>query len=86
MNREVPAESDFNVRDIAEVQHPQKGLLIRMGRIRPRFDLEAIAKEPTVRGQFVRNVLAAVMDDEKRQRVLLTGLRALEGKRDLEVF
>jgi len=26
------------------------------------------------------------MDDEKRQRVLMTGLRALEGKRDLEVF
>ena len=57
-----------------------------MGRIRPRFDVESIAKETTVRGQFVRNVMAAVMDDEKRQRVLMTGLRALEGKRDLEVF
>ena len=57
-----------------------------MGRIRPRFDVKAIAKETTVRGQFVRNVLATAMDDEKRQRVLMTGLRALEGKRELEVF
>src|SRR2546427_22658 len=83
---EVPAELDFNIRDLGEIQHSLEGLLIRMGRIRPRFDVEAIAKETTVRGQFVRNVLAAGMDDEKRQRVLMTGLRALEGKRDLEVF
>ena len=83
---EVPAELDFNIRDLAEIQHSLEGLLIRIGGIRPRFDVEAIAKETTVRGQFVRNVLAAVMDDEKRQRVLMTGLRALEGKRDLEVF
>ena len=83
---EVPAELDFNIRDLAEIQHSLEGLLIRMGGIRPRFDVEAIAKETTVRGQFVRNVLAAVLDDEKRQRVLMTGLRALEGKRDLEVF
>ena len=83
---EVPADLDFNLRDLAEVQHSLEGLLIRMGRIRPRFAIENIAKEPSVRGQFVRNVLAAVMDDEKRQRVLMTGLRALEGRRDLEVF
>jgi len=86
MNREVRAELDFNIRDLAEIQHSLEGRLIGMGRIRPRFDVEAIAKEPTVRGQFVRNVMAAVMDDEKRQRVLMTGLLALEGKRDLEVF
>ena len=86
MNREVTAQLDFNIRDLAEVQHSLEGLIIRMSRIRPRFDVAAIAKETTVRGQFVRNVLAAVMDDEKRQRVLMTGLRALEGKRDLEVF
>ena len=86
MNREVRAELDFNIRDLGEVQHSLEGLLIRMGSIRPRFDAAAIAKETAVKGQFVRNVLAAVMDDEKRQRVLMTGLRALDGKRDLEVF
>ncbi len=86
MSGEVPAELDFNIRDLAEIQHSLEGLLIRMGGIRPRFDVEAIAKETTVRGQFVRNLLATAMDDEKRQRVLMTGLRALEGKRELEVF
>ena len=60
------------------------GLIIR-SRIRPGYDLASIGHEPTVRGQFVRDVQAADLSDEDRMRVLTTGLRALDGRADLEV-
>ena len=41
-------------------------------------------RETTVRGQFARSV-SGIEDPDLRRRVLLTGLRALEGRRDLEV-
>jgi hypothetical protein len=61
------------------------GLVIRPGRIQVGYDLDAIAGESTVRGQFVRDALAEVGDEDERRRVVLTGLRALEGRTDLEV-
>ena len=49
------------------------------------YDIEALRRERTVRGQFVRDVLAAAdLDDEQRRRVLVTGLRALDGRDDLD--
>lgn len=54
-------------------------------RVRPAYDLEAIGAEHTVRGQFVRDVLAADLPDDERRRVVVTGLRALAGRADLEV-
>jgi DNA repair exonuclease SbcCD nuclease subunit len=48
-------------------------------------DLDQIADEPTIRGQFVRDVRAAGgMSEHQRQRVLLIGLRALAGSEVLE--
>jgi exonuclease SbcD len=48
-------------------------------------DVDALANEPTVRGQFVRDVLASgQLDDARRDRVLLMGLRALAGTTILE--
>jgi exonuclease SbcD len=48
-------------------------------------DLDQLASEPTIRGQFVRDVLSsAVPSEERRQRVLLIGLRALAGHDELE--
>jgi exonuclease SbcD len=49
------------------------------------YDLDAIAAEQTVRGQFVREVMASDLDPELRRRVVMTGLRALDGRSDLEV-
>jgi len=83
---EIPGELDFHPKDLSDLKHPLEGLLVRIGKLRPRFDFDAIAKESTVRGHFVRDVLAAQMEPAKRNRVLMTGLRALEGRRDLEVF
>ena len=82
---EVPPDLAFNPRDLSDVGHSIE-LMLRIGKLRPRFDLDTIAKEPTVRGQFVRDVLGEEMDSEKRSRVLVTGLRALDGRHDLEAF
>jgi len=61
------------------------GLQVRAGRIGIGYDLEGVAAESTVRGQFVRDALAEMEDDEMRRKVVITGLRALEGRSDLEV-
>ena len=59
---------------------------VRLGRLSYAYDLDALAREPTVRGQFVRDVQAAELADEDRRRVLVTGLRAFDRRRmDLAV-
>ena len=62
-----------------------EALMLRFGALRSTFDLGAIRAEPTVRGQFVRDVLDADLEPELSRRVLATGLRALDGRGDLEV-
>jgi DNA repair protein SbcD/Mre11 len=57
----------------------------RIGEARPIYDLDTIARESTVRGQFVRDVRASDLPEDEKRRVLVTGLRALEGRSDLEV-
>lgn len=60
-------------------------VVVRFDNVYPDYDLAAIAEEPTVRGQFVRDVQEAQLDQALKQRVIVTGLRALEGRDDLEV-
>lgn len=50
------------------------------------YDLAEIREEPTVRGQFVRDVLEAALPEEEERRILRMGLRALDGRGDLEVL
>lgn len=74
--------------EIAELQRLGQhldGLVVRAGPVRVGHDVEAIATEATVRGQFVRDAIEQITDLEERRRVVLTGLRALEGRQDLEV-
>lgn len=60
-------------------------LVARADGLRAAYNLPAITQEQTVRGQFVRDVSDAPLDDALRQKVIVTGLRALEGRDDLEV-
>lgn len=60
-------------------------LLVRAEAVRAAYDFDAIAREPTVRGRFVRDVQAADLPEDERRRILVTGLRALAGRDDLEV-
>ncbi|HLH75363.1 MAG TPA: hypothetical protein VKV28_01030, partial [Candidatus Binataceae bacterium] len=60
-------------------------LIVREGRLGVAYDIGQIKDERTVRGQFVRDVLDAPdLDEALRQRILITGLRALDGRDDLE--
>lgn len=63
---------------------PPSYATVHQGDLRQGYDLEAIAAEPTVRGQFVRDVRASELDADIQRKVLVTGLRALSGRRDLE--
>jgi DNA repair exonuclease SbcCD nuclease subunit len=57
------------------------GLLPEASEAFPLLDFDSVAAERTVRGQFVRDVLAdASLDTALRGRVLSAGLRALEGR------
>ena len=61
-------------------------LVVRRSKLSVAYDLEALREEATVRGQFIRNVVNDVsLDEATRQRIITTGLRALDGRRDLDV-
>jgi DNA repair protein SbcD/Mre11 len=58
----------------------------RFGKLHIAYPIEEIAKEAgTVRGRFVVDVLASELDDETKHRVIVTGLRALDGRSDLAI-
>ena len=76
--------------DVAQLREVASGLdappVVDSSGLRIAYDFDAIAEESTVRGQFVRDVLDAPdLDAAERQRVLVTGMRALDGRDDLEV-
>jgi DNA repair exonuclease SbcCD nuclease subunit len=81
---EVPAELPVDPRALTQLGEHLDGFVVRTHDLRPSYDLEAIHAEQTVRGQFARDTLD-IPDEERRRRVLITGLRALEGRTDLEV-
>jgi DNA repair exonuclease SbcCD nuclease subunit len=60
--------------------------VVEAGDVRYGYDLAALRGEQTVRGQFVRDVEAdPALPDGLRRAVLVTGLRAFDGRDDLAV-
>ena len=59
---------------------------VRKSGLHLAYDLEEIRQEPTVRGQFVEDVLGSDLRKDEQRRVLRMGLRALDGRDDLEVL
>lgn len=83
---EVGPHIDVRLDDLSDLAPHLDALVLRRGPIAVTYDLSALAEERTVRGQFVRDVRdAADLTDDQRRRVLFTGLRAFDGRRDLEV-
>lgn len=82
---EVGPSARVDARDLARLGEHLDGLVVRVGQLGVAHDLDAIYAEQTVRGQFVRDAADAIEDPELRSRVVLTGLRALAGRTDLEV-
>ena len=85
---EVDPDVDLRPEDIKPetVAAHLEGIAVRLGTLSIAYDIEELAAEHTVRGKFVRDVLGAKqLTEERRRRVLVTGLRALDGRNDLEV-
>ncbi len=81
---ELGADVQLDLRELETAGDGLDGLVVRAGALTYAYDLETIRTEPTVRGQFVRDA-DAIDDDDLRRRVVLTGLRALAGRDDLDV-
>lgn len=77
--------ADLSLHGLGLGQSGLEAVVVRTAGVRTAYDLEAIKTEATVRGEFVRDVLDAGLDEDERQRVLTVGLRALDGRDDLEV-
>jgi DNA repair protein SbcD/Mre11 len=83
---EVDGDLGITEDDLMTARGDLDALVVREVRLRPADNLDQIAAEPTVRGEFVRMVRAARdLDDADREQVLLAGLRALSGRNDLRV-
>ena len=83
---EIASTLDINEGDLRDRLDNFEAVQILFGDLRPTYDMESIRQEPTVRGQFVRDVLDSNLTEEEKRRVVVTGLRALEGRTDLEVI
>lgn len=62
------------------------GFLVRFGAIAVSYDLADLRQEISVRGQFIRDVESSHLTEDTKRRVIVTGLRALDGRKDLEVL
>jgi exonuclease SbcD len=79
-------EIDLHLDDLSRIATSVDAVVVRPGAISVAYDLAAIKDESTVRGAFVNDVVASnECPDELREKVIVTGLRALEGRPDLEV-
>jgi DNA repair protein SbcD/Mre11 len=76
---------ELHLDDLAGTAPGMLGISVCLGEVYAGYDFDAVEGEQTVRGQFVRDVIAGIVDPALRRRVLMTGLRALSGVRDLDV-
>ena len=82
---ELDPDVDLALSDLDALAPHLEALLLRFGAITAGYDLDSVEAEATVRGEFVRDVRASGFDPDLERRVLITGLRALAGRNDLEV-
>lgn len=82
---EVSADIDLRVGDLEDLGGHLDTLVFETDDLRRRVEIEGIAEEATVRGEFVRLVQAAGLEEREERQVIVTGLRALQGRDDLEV-
>lgn len=86
LHGEVDPAVNVDVADLDGVAPHLEAVVVRLERITAAYDFEALAHQTgTVRGRFVQDVLDADMDPDLERRVLITGLRALDGRTDLAV-
>ena len=77
---EVAPEADVGQLDLTGLGRHLDALVVRPLQLEPAYDLAALSSEMTVRGHFIRDVLASELSEQEQQRVLAMGLRALDGR------
>ena len=82
---DLSADIDFRPPDLSTIDSGLDSALLEMSNLHIAYDLESIREEQTVRGEFVREVWEQDLPEEEKRRILVTGLRALDGRDDLEV-
>ena len=83
---EIASTIDIHEGDLRDRLNSFEAVQIVFGDLHPTYDMESIRQEPTVRGQFVRDVLDSDLADDEKRCVVVTGLRALDGRTDLEAL
>lgn len=83
---ELAPAVDLREEDLRDALRGFDAVRVRVGELRSGYDFEALREEQTVRGQFVSDVLGSDLTDDERRRVLTAGLRALDGRADLDVL
>ena len=85
LNGELAPDIDFRSGDISLVSTGLESLVVEVGGLHAAYDFDLISQEETVRGEFVREVTGQDMPEDEKRRIPTTGLRALDGRDDLEV-
>lgn len=82
---EVNPDVDTRLDGLADLGSALDALVLRAGNLRVGYDLDHLRSEQTVRGQFLREVGDADLPSSLKDKVIVTGLRALDGRQDLGV-
>ena len=85
LSGEPSADIDIRPREFSSVDWGLDSVLVEVGDVNSAYNLESIREEPTVRGEFVREVSEQDIPEDEKRRILVTGLRALDRRDDLEV-
>lgn len=84
---ELEADVDLREDDLRDALLETFGAVrVRQGALHAGYDIATIREEHTVRGAFVNDVLESGLPEAEQRRVLVAGLRALDGRRDLDVL
>ncbi len=79
---EVAPGTELGGLDLSTLGRHLDALVVRPLQLATGYDLVALAAEETVRGHFIRDVLASELPLDQQQRVVEAGLRALDGRLD----
>lgn len=85
LHGELAPAIDLRPADLRSVPTKLESWTVELGELHVGYDIKAAESEATVRGEFVRQVTAADLTEDIKRKVFATGLRALDGRDDLEV-